>query len=109
MDIVTSLASNDCQEFKPTVLEWLIEAKLIEKIINLFNYSHSNQIHSNASQLYCDILSIAFDQEHSSQEQIFEIFSHLSEESPGLNRSSEKLDKNNGKVNANPLLNSLQR
>lgn len=63
MDILLRfLTTIDNFEMKRRVLEWLNKIQIIEKIIELFSHEYSNEVHSNAAQILCDIIRISREQ-----------------------------------------------
>lgn len=63
MDILLRfLTTIDNFEMKKRVLDWLNKIKIIEKIIELFSHEYSNEVHSNAAQILCDIIRISREQ-----------------------------------------------
>lgn len=78
----------DNYEIKKKVLEWLNKINIIEKIIELFSHEYSNEVHTNAAQILCDIIRI-------SREQIVKLAANDSE----LFFSTEfNIESNEGKV-----------
>ena len=63
MDILLRfLTTIDNFKMKRRVLEWLNKIQIIEKIIELFSHEYSNEVHSNAAQILCDIIRISREQ-----------------------------------------------
>jgi hypothetical protein len=63
MDILLRfLTTIDNNEMKKRVLEWLNKINLIENIIELLSHEYSSEVHSNASQILCDIIRISREQ-----------------------------------------------
>ena len=63
MDIILRLLTTiDSNELRIKSIIWLKKINLIGSLTNLFKYDHDNQIHSNASQLICDIIRITREQ-----------------------------------------------
>lgn len=56
------LTTIDNYEIKKKILEWLNKINIIEKIIELFSHTYSNEIHANAAQILCDIINISREQ-----------------------------------------------
>lgn len=57
--ILTTVDSND---LRIRSINWLKSVKLIDNLIDTFKHDYDNQIHSNASQLICDIIKISREQ-----------------------------------------------
>ncbi len=63
MDILLRfLTTIDDHQMKKRVLEWLNKIKIIEKIIELLSHTYTSEVHSNASQILCDIVRISREQ-----------------------------------------------
>lgn len=56
---MTTIDSNDLR-FK--IVQWLKSINLVQGLIELFSHEKTNQVHSNASQILCDLIRISRDQ-----------------------------------------------
>jgi hypothetical protein len=63
MDIILRLLTTiDSNELRFKSIAWLKKINLISNLIGLFKQEYDNQVHSNASQLICDIIRITREQ-----------------------------------------------
>lgn len=51
----------DTIETRHKVVQWLKDIKLVDGLVDLFSSEHSNEVHSNASQLFSDLIRISRD------------------------------------------------
>ncbi|CAF0926140.1 unnamed protein product [Brachionus calyciflorus] len=56
------LTTIDSFESRSRIIQWLKDIKLINGIVELFSHEYSNEVHSNASQVLCDLIRISRDQ-----------------------------------------------
>jgi hypothetical protein len=63
MDILLRLvALIDNKDMRLPLVEWLKSIKLVRSLADLFTSAHSNEIHSNVSQLLCEIIKVSREQ-----------------------------------------------
>ncbi len=102
------LTTIDNVEMKQRVLHWLNESNLIKSLVGLFSHQYSNEIHSNVSQLLCDIIRIIREQILTQRELQRENASFLSANNNDYNSHSHDLTSFDLKSMSNPLLDSLE-
>lgn len=56
------LTNVDTFEIRHKVVQWLKDIKLVNGLVDLFSLEHSGEVHSNASQLFSDLVRISRDQ-----------------------------------------------
>ena len=63
MDILLRLLTTiDSTDSRSKIIDWLKSIKLINGLVELFSYKHMSEVHSNASQVLCDLIRISRDQ-----------------------------------------------
>ena len=63
MDVLLRLLTTiENNELKQRVLKWLTDIDLIKNLISLFSHKFTTDVHSNVSQLLCDIIRISREQ-----------------------------------------------
>lgn len=96
--LLTTIENND---IKIEVVRWLKKIDLVKSLFGLFDSKYTNQIHSNASHLLCDIIRI------SREQVLIKYESYL--ETKLVN--SESVDNNDGDIEAlykNSLLEEIE-
>ena len=117
MDILLRfLTTIDDHQMKKRVLEWLNKINIIEKIIELLGHVYTSEVHSNASQILCDIVRI-------SREQIVKVAANENDlffTSEASANTDDRQEAANGEVSpntslkstvyeANPLLSAIEQ
>ena len=118
MDVLLRLLTTiENNELKQRVLKWLTDIELMKNLINLFSHKFTNDVHSNVSQLLCDIIRISREQilaqrENQRDAATYNINNNNSNSndysSNNMESNQQLLQQQNDYLFSNPLLDTLE-
>lgn len=114
MDVLLRLLTTiENNELKQRVLKWLTDINLIKNLVSLFSQKFTNDVHSNVSQLLCDIIRISREQILAQRESQREAAIYNNNNNNSSDYSSSNMDQQNLQppsdyIFTNPLLDTLE-